>query len=263
MLIASLTVGLLIERHGVSYRAVNRHVNNYKNHHFAAGIKECVLNWLNSARGRVDQSIDDNGHAFTVNVQGEGHIDVYLTDAQGMILANTSAVSGRRREILEDMKFLLDQVDPEELAALNLRLYRPVGPPEMSINTCPDIALRALCLAIVSTPDKALQTATALIERRSAGSSNPGAAGGADILNVLRDMPIEERERKEISAMLVGTPTLYEIRAETRDSDGTLLHHAAGLYALDESRNDTFKQGGSFLTWDILPNDDERLIGRR
>jgi hypothetical protein len=253
ILISSLTVGLLLERHSVSYRAVQRQVNNYRNHHFAAGIKECVLRWLDTARGRVDQSIDDDGLAFTIDVQGEGRIDVYFFDAQGTILSDTSTLTGRRREILEDMKFLLDQVDPDQLADLHQRLYRPVGPPEMSIDTIPEIALKALCLAVVNSPEKALQTAAALVARRESGKCNPG-----DIANVLRDLPIEERERKEIAAMLVPTPVLYEVRAETRDADGTLLHKASGLYKLDESRNDTFKQGGCFLTWDILPIDDDR-----
>src|SRR5947207_1557387 len=115
VLVGGLTVGVLMERHGVSFRAVQRNINNYKNHHFAAGVKECVLRWLDTARGRVDQSIDDDGLAFTINVQGEGRIDVYFRDAQGSILNDTTALSGRRREILEDMKFLIDQVDPEQL----------------------------------------------------------------------------------------------------------------------------------------------------
>ncbi len=250
VLVGGLTVGLLMERHGVSYRAVQRNINNYKNHHFAAGVKECVLRWLDTARGRVDQSIDDDGLAFTINVQGEGRIDVYFRDAQGSILSDTSALSGRRREILEDMKFLIDQVEPELLPE---RLYRPVGPPEMSLDTLPDIALKALCLAVVSTPEKALQTATALISRRESSRS---AAG--DIVNVLRDLPIEEIERKEIAAMLVANPSLYEVLAETRDTSDGLLQKSSGLYRLDETRNDTFKQGGCFLTWDALPLVDDR-----
>ena len=59
LLVGGLTIGLLMERHGISYRAIARHVENYKSHHRAAGVKECILRWLDTARGRVDQSLDD------------------------------------------------------------------------------------------------------------------------------------------------------------------------------------------------------------
>ena len=58
--------------------------------------------------------------------------------------------------------------------------------------------------------------------------------------------------------MLVASPSLYEVRAETYDSSDGILQKSSGLYRLDETRNDTFKQGGCFLTWDVLPPVDDR-----
>src|ERR1043166_3833682 len=107
ILIAGLTVALLVERHGVSDRAITRNIDNYRNHHRAAGIKECILRWLDTARGRVSESLDESGLAFTMDVSREGQIKVYMQDAQGAALSDPSALAGRRREIVEDMKFLL------------------------------------------------------------------------------------------------------------------------------------------------------------
>jgi hypothetical protein len=245
LFVGALTVGLLMERHSISYHAIARNVDNYKNHHRAAGIKECILRWLDTARGRVEQSLDENGLAFTMDVSGEGHIDVYLRDAQGSVLTDPSAVAGRRREIVEDMKFLLDQL-PDDQRPDNM--YRPVGPPEMSINTTPEIVVRALCLAVIGDPNKSKQAASAIFEKRTTDAS-----GSVNIADALRSVEITERQRREIAAMLISRPTLYECVAETRDSSDFLLNKSSGLYLLDESRSDTFKQGGGFLTWDSIP----------
>jgi hypothetical protein len=256
LLVGALTVGLLMERHGVSYRAIVRNVDNYKNHHRAAGIKECILRWLDTARGRVDQSIDSDGLAFSMDVSGEGHIDVYLRDAQGSALSDPSTLSGRRREIVEDMKFLLETIPADQRPD---NLFRPVGPPEICLNTAPDLLVKALCLAVVGEPTKANQAVVAILDRRA--SVNPAATGANNTNNIadaLRDVPITERQRKEIASMLVTQPTLYECVVETRNSSDVLLNKSSGLYHLDESRSDTFKQGGGFLTWDALPLNDSR-----
>ena len=286
LLVGGLTVGLLLERHGVSYRAIVRNVDDYKNHHRAAGIKECILRWLDTAHGRVDQSLDADGLAFTMDVSGEGHIDVFLFDAQGSTLSDPAALSGRRREIVEDIKFLIESVPAEQRPN---NLFRPVGPPEISLNTAPDLLIKALCLAIIGEPEKANQAAIAIFDKRStlglgadsqpdlgrnaaasglsgskstglnAGTGATGATGappaGANIADALRDIQITERQRKEIASMLVVQPTLYECIVETRNSSNVLLNKSTGLYKLDESHSDTFKQGG-FLTWDALPLED-------
>lgn len=246
VLTAGLTVALLMERHGVSYRSINRHVDDYRNHHRAAGIKECVLRWLDTAHGRMDSSIDDDGLAFQMTVRGEGRIDIYMHDAQGSTLSDPSALSGRRREIVEDVKFILDNL-PEDMKQDTF--FRPVGPPEICLNTAPDIIVCAVCLAVIGDLEKAMQAAKAILDRKKLDDS-----GSPNILAALSDLSIEEKERREIAAMLVTKPSLYEIVAETRDNSETLLNKSSGLYQIDDSKgNETFKQGGAFLTWDQVP----------
>lgn len=296
LLVGGLTVALLLERHGVSYRAIVRNVDNYKNHHRAAGIKECILRWLDTARGRLDQSLDSEGLAFSMDVSGEGRIDVSLFDAQGSTLSDPTALSGRRREIVEDMKFLIETVPQDQRPN---GIFRPVGPPEICLNTAPDLLIKALCLAVIGEPNKANQAAVAIFNRRGTGQSGrldssresagressrdlgrdaasslssskaaglPAATGAAaapnanSIADALRDIPITERQRKEIASMLVIQPSLYECVVETRNSSNVLLNKSSGLYHLDDSRSDTFKQGGGFLTWDALPLEDSRIV---
>lgn len=241
---AGLTVGLLMERHGVSYRSINRQVENYRNHHRAAGIKECVLRWLDTARGRITESLDDNGLAFTMTVQGEGRIEIYLRDAQGSTLSDASALSGRRKEIVEDIKFILESL-PEQFKQDNM--FRPVGPPEICLGTAPEIVLYAVCRAIILDDKKAQQAAEAIVDRRKLDS-----AGTINVMAALADLDLAEKERREIAAMLVNKPSLYEIVADTRDNRNDLINKSSGLYQVDDTKNETFKQGGAFLTWDVV-----------
>lgn len=244
VLAAGLTVAILMERHGTSYRAVARQVGNYKNHHRSAGIRECILRWLDTSRGRLEQSIDTDGHAFTMIVPGRGEIRVYFQDAQGALLTDTSQVIGLKREILDDARFLLSQIQEENLPE---GVFRPAGPPEISVSSAPAIVIQALCIAITGEERSGIVAANAILARRSAGRAEAGT-----IQNFLADVQLSEEQERDLASLLVVQPKLYEVLAETVDSSGKLLDRSAGLYLVDEARNDTFKQGG-FLTWDELP----------
>ncbi len=248
VLAAGLTVGLLMERHGTSHRAIARQVANYKNHHRASGIQECVLRWLDTARGKLEQSLDPDGLAFTLDVQGRGEIRVYFRDAQGALLTDSSQLVGRKREIVEDAKFLLELLPPEGQVE---GIFRPVGPAEVSLVSAPAVVIQALCIAVTGDQAKGLFAATAILQRR--GDVDPRRPEGSSVMTALAEGPLSEEEKRELGSMLISTPKLYEVTAVTVDRSGRVLDRSAGLYLIDESRNDTFKQGGSFLTWDELP----------
>jgi hypothetical protein len=285
-LVGGLAVSLLLSRHSTSHRAVARQIDSYRDHHRGAGVKECILRWVDTARNRMDESIALDGHAFTMRVQGEagaigGTVQVYLADAQGTLVSETSTLSGRRREIVEAAKFLLESIPPErrlDETGRDLELFRPAGPAELSINSAPDLVIQAVCMAIVELPEKAVQAAEAIIRERDhagvapveltrAGRTAHRAARegltpdpaarmeGADVMKALGGVPITEQERREIAGMFVTRPTLYRCVAETRDASDRLLDRSAGLYLLEEGKTDTFKQGGAFLSWESLAID--------
>ncbi|MBY0312949.1 MAG: hypothetical protein K2W85_12835 [Phycisphaerales bacterium] len=250
VLAAGLSVGLLMDRHGTSYRAMARQVGNYKNHHRAAGIQECVLRWLDTARGKLETSLDNDGLAFTLEVRGRGEIRVYFRDAQGALLTETTQLVGRKREIIEDAKFLLDQLPPEGRID---GLFRPVGPAEVSLASAPAVVIQALCIAVTGDQSKGMFAATAILQRRGDGDGR--RPEGSSIQTALAQAPLSDDERRELASIFITTPKLYEVTAVTVNSTGRILDRSAGLYLVDESRNETFKQGGSFLTWDELPVD--------
>lgn len=245
VLVGGLAVVVLLDRHSGSHRAVARQVSNYINHHRAAGIMECILRWLDTARGHIEQSLDDGGLAFSMVHPRDGRIDVYLHDAQGAALTDASALSGRKREIAEDLKTILDAL-PESLRVEGMT--RPAGPAEISINGAPPIVIQALCAAIIAKPEKAVAAANALIRARTDQKLTP-----ADLHTALTQADLDPADLRELQAMLVISPKLYMCTAETKDSSGHLIDRSQGLYEIDDTRADTLKQSGAFLTWEQIP----------
>lgn len=244
VLVAGLTVATLMERHGTSYRAISRQVSNYKNHHRSAGIKECILRWLSTSRGRLESSIAEDGHAFTMIVPGRGEIRVFFRDAQGAILTDASQLVGSKRQFLEDANFLISQIPVESRPE---GLLRPVGPPEISVSAAPAVVIQALCIAVCADERAGTLAANAILSRRSQGKFE-----GTNIQAVLAEVSLDEPVKRDLASLLVVQPKLYEVVAETFDSSGRLLDRSAGMYLVDDARADTFVQGG-FLTWDELP----------
>lgn len=246
-LIGTLMVTLLMDRHGNLHRASVRQIDDYVNHHRSAGVQEAVLRWLDTARGKLRDSIGADGLAFSMVMPGSGQVDVFMTDAQGAALSDASSVSGRQREIVEDMTAMLDEL-PEDLKVNGLQ--RIAGPAAISVNTAPALVIQALCMAIIPERDQALAAATAILKKRGDGELRAG-----DIQQALQPLNISATQGQEFQQMLVFSPTLYRVEARTRTSRGQVLDVSAGLYEVDESRIETFKQSGGFLTWDQVPED--------
>lgn len=268
-LVGGLAIALLLQRHGVQSLAYQRQVENYTNHHEASGVMECILAWLPTARGKIENAVDENGLAFSMDLSGNSsqsnaaRIDVYMREGQGSMLRDPSAVFGRKREIVEDAVYVLDTM-PEELKVEGL--FRTVGPPELSLKTAPAIAIQAICTAVIEDPKKADEAAREILRTRDEmlAETQEGGVGGVGgvavdpsptlVTNALQDLGLTAQEQKEITAMLTVKPTLYECVAETFDRNNRLLARSGGYYLVsDVAQNQAIKQRGAFLSWEQKP----------
>lgn len=117
-LIVSLAVAVLMQRNGVAFLAARRQADGYINHHAGLGMREMVSRWLTTVRGRLKESIEDDGFVFSLELPEGTRVDVFMDDAQGTALARADAFTGRRREIVEMMNAYLDLVEEStQLAA--------------------------------------------------------------------------------------------------------------------------------------------------
>jgi len=252
-LVGSLAVVMLLERHNVLALAYRRQIDSYVDRHEGAGIIECTLNWISTARGGNPlEAVGDDGLAFSMDLPGGRRLSVYIEDGQGEALRETSMISGRRREIAQDAVFILDTM-PEELKVDGM--FRTAGPAEVSVNAAKPVVIRALCLAVLANPAKADQAAQIIVGRRSS-NSGIGAAGklkDGKLTSALQELGLSEEQKQELASMLVAKPTLLRVIAETRDGSGRILARSMGLYPLVEGRTETFKQSGGFLSWESVP----------
>lgn len=252
-LVGALAVLLLLERHSVVHLAFQRQIDSYVNRHEGAGIMECTLNWVATARGQdLLEAIDEGGMAFSMSLPGDRRLRVYIEDGQGEALRETSTISGRRREIAQDTAFILDTM-PEEMKVDGI--FRTAGPAEISVNAAKPVVIRALCLAIIANPAKADQAAQIILGKRASAS---GKLKDGELSTAFQELGLTEEQKQELASMLLAKPTLYRVIAETSDSSGRVVARSVGLYPLVEGRSDTFKQSGGFLSWESVPVDGNR-----
>jgi hypothetical protein len=250
-LVGGLALVILLERHSVIHLAYKRQVDAYRDRHEGAGVMECVLNWMGTARGRdLLDAVDQTGKAFAMELPEGRRLTVYIEDGQGELLRDTSTITGRRREIAQDAVFIVETM-PEDLKVDGL--FRTVGPPELSVNAAKPLAIRALCLAILADPVKAQQAADVIVRRRGDTRLKSN-----ELTSALSDLNLTPEQNQELASMLVVTPTLYRVVAEATDSSGNVVARSIGLYPVEQDRQETFKQSGGFLSWESVPLDPRR-----
>lgn len=278
-LVVSLAVGVLMQRNGAGYLAARRQADGYIKSHAGLGIREMVSRWLTSVRGRLADSLESDGFAFSLELPGDQHIDVYMDDAQGSALARADAHTGRRREIIEMMNAYLDLLEygptatagpgqkpvpqPRPVAEGELPLRRMYGPSEISLKTAPREVLEALAAA-VADPKKTQIIADTILRNRDGESGDGSRVQSVDeVTRALREVGVDNEAIREITAMLVTTPKLYMVTAELRGANDRLLDKARGLLEVNEGNNDPFNMNGPFLTWETVALDDTSTGGSR
>lgn len=260
-LVAGLAVAVLFQRAGVAGLAARRQADDYTLHHAKVGLMELINRWHSTVRGRLKESIDDDGYAFSLQMPGNARVDVFVEDGQGKALARTESLVGRRREIVELMNVYLDQL-PEELQGDARRQY---GPSEVSIRRAPRDVVVALAAAI-NGPERAAEVADALIERMDDQSSSDDGreVSVQEITRTLSELQVEPEQITEFEAMLVTSPVLWWVTAEVRDSGNNLIERAGGYWEVSGGTNlDSFNQRSGFLSWDTLPLEDAQADRER
>lgn len=268
-LAASLAVVVLLDRQSAATLTVRRQVDAYHAHHISFGMREMVSKWLRQFRGVIDENLDSDGLAFSLQLSGGHKVNVYMEDAQGLALSDASQFVGRRREIIEFMSgYIQTTANPEDVD----KLLRPVGPGMISVVGAPREVLVALASAIVE-PDQVTTVVDALetMARGSGGTSltlgtDPAGTDGASASSstrisragtnaALADLNISDDAKRELIAMTTTRPTLYRVVCVEEDSSGPLWR-AGGFMEIESNRSsEVFEQGGPFLTWEQLPLD--------
>lgn len=254
VLVMALVLVVVIERSTIGYLAGRRQIAVYTDHHRAAGMKEIVNRWLETSRDSIPDMLDGDGRAFDLDIGDGQRVVVFLDPAQGSALSDPGQVVGRRREIVEDTVTLLKRRFPTGGDALadpsaNRQFLRPLGPPEIDVNTAPEEVLEALLLAITE-PRRASPLLKDLIRRRGDADLKPD-----DIQKVLTESDLDRIEQAEVRSMLTASPSLWRAVTETRRGERVVDRSGGYLLVDGTSRTGGMNQSGLFLSWESIKTD--------
>jgi hypothetical protein len=250
-LIGVIVITSMLTRYESQNRFVHRHRMRYVEHHTQRGVQEMVGTWLDLVRGGpLGEIVQEDGLAFTLDMERGRRMEVYVHDGQGSLLMDMNAMNDRERQVIEGALEELRQDGP--IDRVN-ELTRSRGPAAVSVLAAPPEVLRAILIAADIEGDTADRVVDDLIrEREQVAMTQP------DLLRLLGATGITPESRGLASAVLTVQPTLFAIETRVYDQRrGPMTAHYQGLVEV-ESRSgrgiaqSSFKPAGPFLSWEVL-----------
>lgn len=250
-LVVSLGIGVILMRSGASNAAVNRQIRVYQQHHRHAGMKEMVDRWLATTHGSVQEQLEADGRAFTLELPRGGRVTVSITDGQGTLMDDLRGLYGpEARYTAIAVDTLRRRMGPEPRPDLETLFFRKAGPAPVSINSAPSDVLEAVTTAIIPGRNGERLAREYESRRRTALLTQ------ADIRSIALEMDATNEEAAALEMMLTAAPTVWMVEA-VESVQGRAVARSGGLIEIVSETNAGSTTGlGSrtrFLTWDDLP----------
>jgi hypothetical protein len=249
-LVATIAIAVILSRTGVSGTAVNQQVLLYQRHHLHAGMREMVDRWLATTHGSLQDQLESDGQAFTIELPRGQRVRVSVTDGQGTVLDDLRGLYGpEARYTAMALDYLRRTTNVDADPDLGAALFRKAGPAQISINSAPPLVVEALTLAIVPGRE-GQRLAQEYINRR-----NRQLLVLADVRTIAADMGIHAEEIASLERMFVAAPTVWFVDA-VMFSGGRASARSGGLIEIVTDPNSATTGVGSrtrFLTWEDIP----------
>lgn len=268
-LVATLGIGVMLERAAQATLATQREIEVYRRHHDTLGMKEMVNRWLGSNQSRLAERIADDGLAFRLELPAGEEVQVYFAPGQGQALTALDLLGGDRNLQARQAARLIAAMEQEAVqsgtdalvaaqdpALVDMEgdasrfqfspgLSRPFGPVEVDVNTAPVEVLDTIArVAIVEgSPDSFVAE---LIRARDGDEP----LTEVDIRSAASRAELTDGDLATVRTMLTANATLWRVVAERLDRRGRLIERTGGYFqtGLSEGGSD-FNQGGGFLSW--------------
>jgi hypothetical protein len=265
-LVCSFVLTVILQRHGASALAVQRQVDQYVGHHELSGLQEMIDRWTQLAQPSIKETLETDGLAFSMSIADGTQINVFLYDAQGAALGNTSSLAGRQRLIAARTAELLRELTASgyrpsvEEGGVDTRtgagigggtgeLLRSGGPAMICVGSAPEAVLRALAQSVID-PDKVESVVQAITALQSKADEEPITM--QEVNGALRDIGIEGQGLTDLQSMLVDNPVLWRVVAVT-ESGGRVIRRTSGLMLSVRADSTTLGRTTQFLQWEVLP----------
>ncbi len=212
LLIVSMVSAVLLQRQASDRLVTERRLNWYREHHAQAGLEEVINAWLRSLPRnlRLDEVLDDTGRALTIDFRDGTEALISITDGQGAILTEPSAVPPSERDQIEQIAARFDELVGKANRPLE---RRAVGPSKLSLQSASREAIEATASAFAPAAS-ASTFAQNVTEQRE--SEADGQLTNDGLTNALAASELEEDQAQRLRAAITLRPTLYFVTIELR-----------------------------------------------
>lgn len=278
-LVATLGIGVMLERASQAMLATQREIQVYRRHHDTLGMKEMVNRWLGSNQSRLAERLGDDGLAFRLELPGGEEVHVYFAPGQGQALTSLDLLGGDRNLQARQLARIIAAMEQEarqsggdvilaaeDPALIDIEgdttrfhfspgLSRPFGPVEVDVNTAPFDVLTTIARVgiIEGSPDAFVAELVSAREDHDLTEVDVRAASSSAQLT--------DGDQATVRTMLTTNATLWRVVAERLDRRGRLIERTGGYFqtGLSEGGSD-FNQGGGFLSWRTLDLPEAGLV---
>ncbi len=198
--VASVLVGIMLERQLTQSLMVQRQVDRIANHHFERGMAEVLDQWIRTLGARdLREALGDEGLAFSLETESGARLRFFLEDGQGTALADVAGLSGDQRSTAVGIIARLARTSGGDLTSVT----RPVGPVAVCAASASEEVLAAV-IGAAASDDAASGLASAIVSSRDQGKIEP-----AQLKKLIDDSGLEPPDKERLEAALVAFPSLW------------------------------------------------------
>lgn len=203
-LVASLVVGVAMERHATQELLARRQVEEYRRHHDMLGAQAIIRFWLSRKNNpELSELAQQKRPAHRFSLPGGLRITMWIEDGQGLVKADLTDIFPQEKR--DWFGQLLSRV-PSERGDL----IRRVGPPEVSVNSAPREVLAAL-----RADDRSL--ADLIVSERERARLTQ-----ASMTQLLERNGFTATEIGEVARLITYDTTLWRLRVEAEEDDRSI-----------------------------------------
>lgn len=256
---------IMLERHVARTKTVQRQMLAYQEHHGVRSLQTVIEAWRKTPTAQpreIEQMLEPDGLAFTVEPGDGTRVEVYLFRGQGTMLTRVAGLGAADRPIAEQALRLLF-AEAESREELDVML-RNAGPLAVDVNQASAAVLGSVIRAVLGGGLEANQYESRLQE----ALQGEQRVGLQTLSNIATEVGIESETRATLSRFLTVAPDLWRFRIDVRGSGavggGRLHSQYGGLVLLGGSATatstSTFEEPTPFLSWERLNPDDPRAV---
>lgn len=209
-LVVSTLIAVILWRQSAQSLLVQKEIERYNGHHVAAGLKEVIGSWVGSVGSRpISDAIADDGLALTLIPESGVSVDIYFFEGQGTVLSDLGGLPDDSFRKARAMLASISREQPNHLAELT----RKFGPVAVSVNSAPEIVLRAAIFGAIGEDGKSL--ASSIISARGDGKLT-----AEQLTDLLQKSALNEEQRTQVSQVLTAQPVVWNVVAQTSAGPG-------------------------------------------